>query len=83
MSVLWSAELVRQPYDWRKPNRFAHPADWRPRQMSKVVFAAYGAPDGECDHELCALKPVTNMVDGIKLEVIVQSFSRKLQKHNS
>ena len=43
--------------------------------MNKWFLAACGAPDGESDNLICALKFVTNLMNGNKLVVVVKCLA--------
>ena len=71
--VVWSA---RQPFVWKKPNRLPklYLGDTAKEQ---VVCLAFGAPEGECDNTISALKLVRNMIKGKKLGVELKKAVRK------
>ena len=70
MSV-WLCGAWWQPYDRRKPNRLVTLQIGDAANV-QVVFPAYGATDGECDHLICILMLVTNLMKGNKLGVVVK-----------
>ena len=56
-----------QPCDWRKPNSLLT-LQFGDTAKEQLVFAAYGAPHGECDSMTSALKRVPNLIKVTSLE---------------
>ena len=70
----WWCGACGQPYDWRKPNRL-FTLQFGDTSNAQEVFPAYGAPDGESDNTISALKLVTNLIKGSKLGVEAKGFN--------
>ena len=63
-----------QPYDWRKPNALPT-LQIGDAANGQMAFLSYGAPDGEWDNMISALKLVRNSINGDKLGVVVNGLS--------
>ena len=59
----WWCGACGMPDGWRTPNRLLTLPTGDTMQ-EQVVFPAYGAPYGECDHLLCAFKLITSLSCG-------------------
>ena len=77
----WWCEACGQACDWSKPNRLLTLQNGDAAQ-EQVVFLAYGAPDGECGHLICAVELITNLTDGDKLGIVVQELAES-RKHRT
>ena len=67
-------EQHQQPYDCRKPKRLLT-LQIGDTANEQVVFPAYGARNGDCDHMISSAKLVTHLMKGNKLGVVVKGLS--------
>ena len=75
----WCCGACGKPHDWRKPNRLLT-LQIGDTMQKQVVFSAYGAPDGECDPLICALKLIANLTTGNQPGIVMQELVASTKK---